>query len=117
MSRSSQREGPQRFVMNSAVLTQAGLYRYRRVSHVEAIEWLDSGPYRSLIGWPITADAMQIVLGVRPEINRRHVTFNVGDEALVFRLTFRVSDRAVKSQLTPEFVAQHCEIGVLTRIE
>ncbi len=107
-----------RYLLNSAVIVKPGRYRYFYISPKEAKEWLESGPYISLIGYEETAVAIEMLLGVsRPEISRRMVEeFEPGDEALVFRLRMRVNPD-IKGKLTYEFVLQNVEIGILRREE
>lgn len=104
-----------RYLMNSAVLTREGTYEYHYVSADTAREWL-ARPYVSRLRFNATAEAMNVLLGVCPPINRTAVEMRVGDEALIIRLTFdaHMND---KRTLTPEFIAQNIELGVLTRRE
>lgn len=104
-----------RYVLNSAVLTNEGTYRYRLVTGNEAQTWLRQGPYESRVRWPATADAMKILLNVMFDVNKEPVYMKRGDEALVFRLTFSVKGTGL--QLTAEQIAHNCEIGVLTKLE
>lgn len=102
-----------RFLMNSCVLANEGTYEYHRLSTDKARAWLGQG-FDSRIRYDPTADAIEMLLGVRPPVNRTPVYMNVGDEALVFRLTFKVSTYD-KRAMTAEAIANNCEIGLLTR--
>lgn len=110
-----------RYVLNSAVITSPGRYEYRLVDADAARRWLAAGPFFSTIGYPETAEAFSAVLGVPIPVDRRIITMAPGDEALVLRLVFppgtpRVNP-ADKGRLSPEFILQHAEMGVLKREE
>ncbi len=105
-----------RYILNSAVITSPGTYRYRLLSVEEAKRWLEGGFY-STIGYEETADAFERIFGVRPEVRRELIKMNPGDEALVFRLTKRLGDVSVKGHIGTEEVLANLEIGLLERIE
>ena len=109
-----------RYLLNSAVITAPGDYEYRLVTVDEAKAWLAPGQLVSTIGYPETAAAMQALFGGQVNINRIMVTMQAGDEALVFRLVLPPGapriDPTNKGRLTPEYVAQNSEIGVLKRV-
>jgi hypothetical protein len=104
-----------RFLLNSAVLTREGTYEYRYVSLDEARDWLKD-PFSSRLRFDATAGAIEALVGTRPPLNRTPVEMREGDEALVFRLTLDVST-VDKRNLTSEFIAKHCEVGMLTRVK
>ncbi len=106
----------QRYVLSSAVITAPGTYEYRLLTPETARRWLDRGGFTSLVGYDVTASAMEMLLGVRPAVSREHARMEIGDEALVFRLRARVTSSQIKHNLTPDFVFQHAEIGLLRRI-
>jgi hypothetical protein len=55
--------------------------------------------------------------GVRVPVNRQQIQMQDGDEALVFRLTVRLSDPALKGKIgNPEFIKNNCEIGILRKL-
>lgn len=108
-----------RYILNSAVITSEGLYRYRLLSRPQAVEWLASGrPVRSTIRYQETCDAFALMFGVEVEPNAENVTMQEGDEALVFRLTRRVTE-GMKGRLGVAQVLQegNYEIGLLVREE
>ena len=106
-----------RYILNSAVITSPGTYRYRLLSVEEAKDWLDRGGFYSTIGYEETADAFERIFGVRPEVRRELIKMNPGDEALVFRLTKRLGDVSKKGHIGMEEVLANLEIGLLERIE
>ena len=105
-----------RFLLNSAVITTPGHYRYVLINVGKAKEWLNAGSFLSTIGYKETATALSIITGRPIPCNRKLIFMEIGDEALVFRLTSRMDDPALKGKLTPEFVLNNCEIGLLRKI-
>jgi len=103
-----------RHLINSAVLPHAGEYRYEILDESQAIAWLVQGNFRSTIGYPSTADHIERLSGIRPEVNRDRYTFTTGDEALVVRLKYRPGNPAAKGQIRPR--PEDYEYGVLTRL-
>jgi len=85
-----------RYLLNSAVLGEPGLYRYDRVSTDEARSWLLRSGWQSRIGYPENARVISLLAGVRCPLSRDRVTMAPGDEALVMRLRYRVTDPATK---------------------
>jgi len=104
-----------RYILNSAVITTPGRYEYRLIGVEEAKAWLRTGTFKSTIGYAETAAALSAITGVPIACNRRMVKMQAGDEALIFRLTCRMSDPTLKGKLTPEFVLENCEIGILRK--
>jgi hypothetical protein len=108
-----------RYILNSAVITAPGQYRYRLVDVGQARAWLDAGAFVSTVGYAETAQALTALSGVEIAVNRRIITMQSGDEALVFRLVLppdaaRIAPGA-KGALSVAFIREHCEIGLLTR--
>lgn len=106
-----------RYIVNSAVITSPGVYEYRLISIEEAKEWLSKGPFISTIGYQETADVLHKLTGYPIEVNRKMIKMEVGDEALVFRLTIRLDDVRLKGEVGEDFILQNCEIGLLKRVK
>lgn len=53
--------------------------------------------------------------GFKVAVRRKQVRFKEGDEALVFRLTKRLSDSSLKGQLGVQEILDNCEIGILRK--
>ena len=105
-----------RYILNSAVITTAGKYEYCLISIAEAKAWIAAGPYLSTIGYQETCDALSALTGERVVCNRRQIAMQNGDEALVFRLTVRLADPALKGRISdPDFIRANSEIGVLRK--
>ena len=108
-----------RYVMNSAVMTTPGEYEYKRLTIDDAKKWLRLGAFQSAIAYEATAEAMAVLLDCRPSVNRHHVKMEVGDETLVFRITMSVTRYETMLQhrdISPDFVANNAEIGLMRRI-
>jgi len=88
-----------RYLLNSAVITSEGVYEYRLVTPQEATEWIRQGDWVSRIGYPQTADWIEQLAGVRPALSREASPMEVGDEALVVRLRYRVADPSQKGSV------------------
>lgn len=105
-----------RYILNSAVITSEGRYTYRLVTADEARSWLDADMFASTIGYQETCDALFALTGRRVGCNRRQVSMQAGDEALVFRLTVRLQDPALKGRIGDlEFIRQNSEVGILRK--
>lgn len=105
-----------RYILNSAVITTAGTYEYQLITPEEAKKWLEEGDFVSTIGYQETADALEVITGVKVDVNRQQIRMREGDEALVFRLTRRVENPNDKGTLSKEFVLNNCEIGILKKV-
>lgn len=109
-----------RYLLNSAVITAPGDYRYRIVGRDEARTWHAAGPVASTIGYPETADALAELLGQPVAVDRRTITMAPGDEALVFRLAFPPGTPRIapgdKGALGRALLAGHYELGLLVRL-
>jgi hypothetical protein len=106
-----------RYILNSAVIAEEGIYEYRKITLEDAKLWLQSGKICSAIGYEETASAIFSLTGYKPEVNRVEVRMREGDEALVFRLTKRVKDPEQKGELSKEYVLSNYEFGILKRIK
>lgn len=108
-----------KYILNSAVVTTPGRYSYRLVSVQEAKVWLDScDPLPlSTMGYQETADAFEAITGYKFPVNRFMVQMQTGDEALIFRLTCRLSDPTCKGKMSMDFILQNSEIGILRKEE
>ncbi len=104
-----------RFVLNSAVITTPGEYSYKLVSPSVAKTWLEAGSYKSTIGYEETAIALEKITDVKVPVNRENIHMTAGDEALVFRLTKRLSDPILKGSIGIEEILANVEIGILTK--
>lgn len=111
-----------RYLLNSAVITAPGLYRYALLSVQDAEDWYYDGELPlSAIGYAETAAALGELLGTYVPVHRVQIVMSPGDEALVFRLalppgTPRI-DPADKGRLGNIVRSGQFELGLLLRIE
>lgn len=104
-----------RYILNSAVITTPGNYSYSLVSIQEAKDWIGKGGFESTIGYVETAQALSSILSCDVPANRKNIKMNVGDEALVFRLTCRLDDPRLKGSMGIEHIINNCEVGILCK--
>ena len=102
-----------KYILNSAVITGFGEFVYVPQTPEQATAFIPGA--ESTIGYQATADALSELTGRPVALNRVQIKMQPGDQALVFRLTCRLDDPAMKGKLSAEFVRGNCEIGLLTR--
>lgn len=108
------------YLMNSAVLTSEGVYKYHKVSPEEARKELEKSlstgeELISAIGYPETAHYMTKVLGVKVEVSRLPVKMKEGDIAIICKLAYRPQDPSKKGSLNPS--ANDYEWGILKKVK
>lgn len=112
-----------RYLLNSAVITSPGLYRYKLLTPEESREWYEKAKVgvASAIGYAETAEALSAILAAPVPVNRMQITMNPGDEALVFRLVLPPGspriDPADKGRLSQIVLQRQFELGLLVRLE
>jgi hypothetical protein len=108
-----------RYLLNSAVITAPGDYRYTLIDVDAAKEWAAQG-FVSSIGYAQTAQALTELLGTPVAEDRRTIAMAPGDQALVFRLVFPPGSPRIepgdKGRLSAALMAGHYELGLLERI-
>lgn len=102
-----------RLLLNSAMIPNPGRYDYNVISQDEAVAWLQAGAFESFCGYPDNAAYLTQISGVNVPVNRGECSMYSGDEALVMRLKYRVTNPAIKG--TPVNPADY-EFGLLRRI-
>lgn len=110
-----------RYVLNSAVITAPGNYSYRHIDLEAARRWIEAGPFRSTIRYRETAAALSALVNHPIETREEVIYLEAGDQALVFRLVFPPGTRGLpasrKGRISTSFILDHCEIGILRRLE
>lgn len=106
-----------RYILNSAIIPNPGTYEYEIITLEQAKEWLAGGDYTSAIGYKETADVLTSLTDFPISVNRTMVRMEVGDEALVFKLSVRLDDPKLKGGVGHDFILQNSEIGLLRRIK
>ncbi|MGI9951407.1 DUF1874 domain-containing protein [Moorellaceae bacterium AZ2] len=104
-----------RYLLNSAVITGPGRYSYRLITPEEAAAWLRQGNFISRIGYPTAADQIHAIAGIRPKLSREYTGMQPGDEALVIRLKYRITDPNKKASHIP--APEDWEYGILVKEE
>lgn len=84
-----------KFIMNTSIIPNDGLFSLVTINADEAKKWAQNNDWVSAVGHPGTAEVMTTLLGVDIPPNRIQVTFEVGDEALVFKLDCRLPEGKV----------------------
>lgn len=84
-----------KYVMNTSIIPNDGLYHMQTVDGEVAKAWVADGGWTSAVGHPGTAEVMSALLGAAIPPNRIQVAFEVGDEALVFKLDCRLPEGKV----------------------
>ena len=105
------------YILNSAVITNPGRYYYQKVSVETAKNYLNSGEFKSTIGYKETALVLSYLTGIQIETKRIPIKMEVKDSALIFRLTTRLDNPFSKGKLGESFLLENSEIGILERLE
>jgi hypothetical protein len=104
-----------KYLLNSAVITTPGTYSYQLINVELLKEFLKKGEWNSTIGYKSTAMALEKLTGIKIPVNRKLIKMNVGDVAIVFRLTKRIIDPSRKNEISIKEVLENCEIGLLKK--
>lgn len=104
-----------RYVLSSAVISAPGTYTYRQINQAGAEDWLHAGSFESCVGYPETILAFSLVFNRDIALSRKTIKMELGDEALVFRLTSRVVDLRQKGGVGLKTILENLEIGILKR--
>jgi len=83
------------FVMNTTIIPNDGLFHLKTISEMEAKHWIATKKWISAVGHPATARVISDLLDVNVPADRIQVTFEPGDEALVFKLDTRLPEGKV----------------------
>ncbi|GIV51583.1 MAG: hypothetical protein KatS3mg038_2104 [Candidatus Kapaibacterium sp.] len=110
-----------RYLLNSAVITAPGLYRYSLIDVEQAKRWLDAGdPPLSTIRYEQTAVALGMLVERPIEVCDLTIEMFPRDEALVFRLVLPPGTPRIdphnKGRLQEELRRGNWELGLLERI-
>jgi len=103
------------YVLNSAVLTSFGVYRYVKITVGIAKYLLETNEVISAVGHEGTAILMSKIFGVEIPYNRIKIKMKAGDVAVVFRLKDRTPENRDYSE--EEIQNLDFEIGLLERVE
>lgn len=84
-----------RYIFNTPVLTDYGLYKFEKITLAVAREMAKDAI--SAVGHKGAAEALTRLLGIAISTNRRKVTMQPGDSALVFKINERLPEGAILS--------------------
>lgn len=84
-------------LLNTSILTTAGLYELQDISLDDARELVKANELDSAIGHASTAEIMSTLLGVEVPVNRQMFVQNVNQTALVFKLNGRPEEGKILS--------------------
>ena len=105
-----------KYLMNTSIVPNDGLYEMKTISEEEARTWVRKSEIPvSAVGHPGTAEVMGILLGVEVTANRMYVIFEVGDEALVYKLNERLPEGKVLT--VDELKELHYRWKILRRVK
>ena len=107
------------WLLNSAVIPAGGYgtYVYDAMDADELGAWLRVGPYTSHVGYPETAAYIAAITGEpAPAISRGLSEIQVGDEAAVVRLRYRLANPGQKGKHRPGSDPATWEIGLMRRL-
>lgn len=107
-----------RYILNSAVITKPGVYKYRVLTESKFAEMLLSrDDWVSRVGYHETKRRIEELTHgkLSPSISRETSPMNVGDEALVIRIRYRVADPSKKRYEKPS--PDSWEYGFLVRVD
>jgi len=100
-------------LLNTAILTTFGDYRYTPVTLEHARWMVEEQPWQSAVGHAATAEVLSRLLGVNVPMNRVAYIQRPGDNALVFKLRDRLPEGTI---LTVEDIERiGYDFGLLTR--
>jgi hypothetical protein len=103
------------YILNSPILTDFGLYRYKKITTLQAKKILKNSTFVSAIGHEATAMFLSNLLEVEIQYNRVAVVMQKGDTALVFKLLVRLNEGQV---LKPnELCEKDYTLGLLKKIK
>jgi len=105
-------------LLNSAIMPQPGWYQYIHITPERARKLIEEvGCFESYIGYEETARILERLLGLEPgsiPVNRKTARFTRNQLAIVFRLTKRLPDEALKGALSEqEILAWPHELGLI----
>jgi hypothetical protein len=103
------------YVLNSPILTNFGVYRYKEISIVEAQKILKENSFVSAIGHESTAVFLSELLQSDIKANRVSITMQQGDKAIIFQLLTRLKEGQILS--INELSNKDYRLGLLEKLE
>jgi hypothetical protein len=103
------------FILNAPIMTDFGLYRYKKITTLQAKKILKNSTFVSAIGHEATAMFLSNLLEVEIKYNRVAIVMQEGDIALVFHLLTRLSEGQVLK--LNELCGKDYTLGLLKKLE
>ncbi|AHF96814.1 MAG: STIV orfB116 family protein [Desulfurella sp.] len=103
------------YVLNGPILTDFGLYRYKKISILQAKKILKENKFVSAIGHEATAIFLSELLELDIKYNRIAIKMKQGDLAIVFHLLTRLKEGQVLN--IKELCSKDYTLGILKRLE
>ncbi len=103
------------YVLNGPILTNFGLYRYDKISTLEAKKNLQNNTFVSAVGHEATAIFLSELLETEIEYRRLTVEMQTGDTAIVFHLLERLEEGEILS--LKELCDKDYTFGLLKKLE
>lgn len=85
----------QTYILNTPVLTNYGIYKFEKITLETAREMAKDAI--SAVGHKGAAEALSRLLNIAVSTNRRKVTMQPGDSAVVFKINERLPEGAILS--------------------
>lgn len=85
----------QTYILNTPVLTDYGIYKFEKITLETAREMAEDAI--SAVGHKGAAEALSRLLNIAVSTNRRKVTMQPGDSAVVFKINERLPEGAILS--------------------
>lgn len=85
----------QTYILNTPVLTDYGIYKFEKITLETAREMAEDAI--SAVGHKGAAEALSRLLRITVSTNRRKVTMQPGDSAVVFKINERLPEGAILS--------------------
>jgi hypothetical protein len=103
-------------LLNTSILTDYGTYKYSGISVAEAIKYVGGAKEAvSAIGHQSTADILTELLGLPVKVNRINYRQEIGDIAIVFKLSGRPEEGKILSRSDIEAIGY--SFGLMTKID
>lgn len=102
------------YILNSPILTDWGMYSFKKISPEEAKQLLQK-VFISAVGHQATAEVISQVVGVEIPTQRIQIRMEKGDKAVIFRLLTRLPEGRVLSE--EELNKLPFELGLLEKLE
>lgn len=102
------------YLLNTPVITAYGLWRFSGPLTLEDVQRTLANGFHSGVGHPATAVFLSELLALDCPFNRKRITLNVGDTAIVLRLLCRLPEG--KLLAAHEIRQLPYEFGLLQRL-